>query len=178
MALPPALQFARPSNPLPTALTFLCLQQQQHPRQPVAAASAAADAVQGGDNLSDAVSEVARQNLKKAANACRRYGWISFWVQLVLNTVAAVVLLFSLAFTSQVGAGYYLGGWVGGRGCASSLCIFFTKAVRVAGRRLMVLQFRASLAFSCSTFLCCALCLCCCPSPPPQNRTAPQCRST
>lgn len=49
------------------------------------------------------VSEVARQNLKKAATACRRYGWISFWVQLVLNTVAAIVLLFSLAFTSQVG---------------------------------------------------------------------------
>lgn len=49
------------------------------------------------------VSEVARQNLKKAAIACRRYGWISFWVQLVLNTVAAIVLLFSLAFTSQVG---------------------------------------------------------------------------
>jgi hypothetical protein len=47
------------------------------------------------------VSEVARQNLKKAASACRRYGWLSFWVQLVLNTVAAVVLLFSLAFTSQ-----------------------------------------------------------------------------
>lgn len=53
----------------------------------------------------DSVSEVARQNLKKAANSCRRYGWISFWVQLVLNSVAAVVLLFSLAFTSQVRRG-------------------------------------------------------------------------
>lgn len=53
----------------------------------------------------DMVSEVARQNLKKAANSCRRYGWISFWVQLVLNSVAAVVLLFSLAFTSQVRQG-------------------------------------------------------------------------
>lgn len=54
------------------------------------------------------VSEVARQNLKKAATACRRYGWISFWVQLVLNTVAAIVLLFSLAFTSQNGPGISL----------------------------------------------------------------------
>ena len=90
------------------------------PDRPLAAGpAAAAVAAAGGRRLSlrcsasaqpvaasaeplDTVSEVARQNLKKAANACRRYGWISFWVQLVLNSVAAVVLLFSLAFTSQV----------------------------------------------------------------------------
>ena len=51
----------------------------------------------------DPVSEVARQNLNNAANACRRYGWLAFWVQLVLNTVAAVIVLFSMAFTSQTG---------------------------------------------------------------------------
>ena len=32
----------------------------------------------------------------------RRYGWISFWVQLTLSVVSAVILLFSVAFTSQV----------------------------------------------------------------------------
>lgn len=32
----------------------------------------------------------------------RRYGWISFWTQLVLTTIAAVILLFSMAFTAQV----------------------------------------------------------------------------
>ena len=47
------------------------------------------------------LSEVARQNLLRAGLACRRYGWISFWVQLVLTCVAAVITLFSLAFTTQ-----------------------------------------------------------------------------
>lgn len=65
--------------------------------------SASAQPVAASAEPLDTVSEVARQNLKKAANSCRRYGWISFWVQLVLNSVAAVVLLFSLAFTSQNG---------------------------------------------------------------------------
>ncbi len=67
--------------------------------------SSSAQPATGSMDQLDTVSEVARQNLKKAANACRRYGWISFWVQLVLNSVAAVVLLFSLAFTSQVRLG-------------------------------------------------------------------------
>lgn len=49
----------------------------------------------------DILSEVARLNLKNAANACRRCGWLSFWVQLILTTVAAVIILFSLAFTAQ-----------------------------------------------------------------------------
>ncbi|PSC68634.1 TIC chloroplastic-like [Micractinium conductrix] len=78
-------------------------QQQRVAAPPPAAAAAAQPPPQPAD-----VSEVARQNLKKAAVACRRYGWISFWVQLVLNTVAAVVLLFSLAFTSQNGPGVSL----------------------------------------------------------------------
>ncbi|KAG7671763.1 hypothetical protein KSW81_004649 [Nannochloris sp. 'desiccata'] len=51
----------------------------------------------------DPVTEVARQNLSTAANACRRYGWIAFWVQLVLTSVASVIVLFSMAFTSQTG---------------------------------------------------------------------------
>lgn len=78
-------------------------------RQRVVQVSAAAAAASPPPPASGAdVSEVARQNLKKAAVACRRYGWIAFWVQLVLNTVAAVVLLFSLAFTSQNGPGISL----------------------------------------------------------------------
>jgi hypothetical protein len=48
----------------------------------------------------DALSEVARANLRRAATACRRAGWLGFWVQLVLNTVAAVITLFSMAFST------------------------------------------------------------------------------
>lgn len=51
----------------------------------------------------DPISEVARQNLGDASNAFRRYGWLAFWGQLVLTTVAAVIILFSMAFTSQAG---------------------------------------------------------------------------
>ncbi|GAB4818099.1 hypothetical protein N2152v2_005145 [Parachlorella kessleri] len=81
---------------------------QGRPRLPLLATAAAAAASPGSgpaaaSEASDGlqVSEVARENLKKAANACRRYGWISFWTQLVLTTIAAVILLFSMAFTAQ-----------------------------------------------------------------------------
>lgn len=33
----------------------------------------------------------------------RRYGWIGFWTQLTLSVVSGVILLFSVAFTSQSG---------------------------------------------------------------------------
>ena len=46
--------------------------------------------------------EPAKKNLLRAATACRRYGWISFWLQLTLSIVSAIILLFSVAFTSQV----------------------------------------------------------------------------
>ncbi len=45
--------------------------------------------------------EVARQNLESAYSLCRRFGWFSFWYQLSLTTVAAIVTLFSMAFSSQ-----------------------------------------------------------------------------
>jgi hypothetical protein len=32
----------------------------------------------------------------------RRYGWLAFWIQLTLSIVSGVILLFSVAFTSQV----------------------------------------------------------------------------
>ena len=44
-----------------------------------------------------------RRNLQSAAAACRRFGWIGFWSQLTLSVVSAIILLFSVAFTSQVG---------------------------------------------------------------------------
>lgn len=79
-----------------------------------------------GEEILPDVSEVARQNLKRAANACRRYGWLSFWVQLVMTTIATVILLFSMAFTSQAGGasagapgpsrGVHAGGGSRGRG--------------------------------------------------------------
>ena len=58
------------------------------------------------DALEDtpAINEAARKALSKAAGACRRVGWFSFWTQLTLSVVSAVILLFSVAFTAQVGA--------------------------------------------------------------------------
>lgn len=44
---------------------------------------------------------MARQNLESAFTLCRRFGWFSFWYQLSLTTVAAIVTLFSMAFSSQ-----------------------------------------------------------------------------
>lgn len=54
----------------------------------------------------DRMGETARKALARATFATKRYGWISFWVQLTLSVVSAVILLFSVAFTSQV--------WLGG----------------------------------------------------------------
>lgn len=52
---------------------------------------------------SASISEPARKNLANAAAACRRFGWLSFWTQLVLSVVSAIILLFSVAFTSLNG---------------------------------------------------------------------------
>eukprot|EP00889_Picochlorum_renovo_P007678 jgi/Picre1/34708/NNA_002176.t1 len=49
------------------------------------------------------IPDVARQNLENAWSICKRYGWISFWFQMVLTVVAGVIILFSMAFTSQQG---------------------------------------------------------------------------
>ena len=58
------------------------------------------------DPLEDtpAINEAARKALSKAAGACRRVGWFSFWTQLTLSVVSAVILLFSVAFTAQARA--------------------------------------------------------------------------
>ncbi len=48
------------------------------------------------------MGEAARKALARATNAVRRYGWLSFWAQLTLSVVGGVILLFSVAFTSQV----------------------------------------------------------------------------
>jgi hypothetical protein len=68
-----------------------------------AAVAAAAAAAAAPEPQTDPVSEAARQNLTKTAAICKRYGWISFWVQLTLTTVAGVISLFSMAFSAQVG---------------------------------------------------------------------------
>lgn len=48
------------------------------------------------------VSDVARRALEAASNSTGQTGWFSFWLQLALSIVSAVILLFSVAFTSQV----------------------------------------------------------------------------
>jgi hypothetical protein len=50
------------------------------------------------------MGDAARKALERATRAIKRYGWFSFWVQLSLSVVSGVILLFSVAFTSQVGA--------------------------------------------------------------------------
>lgn len=68
--------------------------------------SVTAAAAKGDNNLEPVVpvSDVARRALDSAAQATRQVGWISFWVQLSLSIVSAIILLFSVAFTSQVHA--------------------------------------------------------------------------
>lgn len=51
----------------------------------------------------DRLGEAARKALTRATAAVRRYGWLSFWAQLSLSVVSGVILLFSVAFTSQSG---------------------------------------------------------------------------
>ena len=54
-------------------------------------------------NTPERMGEAARKALTRATRAMTRYGWISFWTQLTLSVVSAVILLFSVAFTSQSG---------------------------------------------------------------------------
>lgn len=58
------------------------------------------------------MGEAARKALARATRATNRYGWIGFWVQLSLSLVSSVILLFSVAFTSQVGGWYTTAGLV------------------------------------------------------------------
>jgi hypothetical protein len=53
-------------------------------------------------DMPQGMGDVARKALAKATRATKRYGWLTFWVQLSLSVVSAVILLFSVAFTSQV----------------------------------------------------------------------------
>ena len=59
------------------------------------------------------VSDVARRALDTAANSTRQIGWISFWIQLSLSIVSGIILLFSVAFTSQVSRLLRCTSWTG-----------------------------------------------------------------
>lgn len=50
------------------------------------------------------LSDPARESLTRATGVLRRYGWLSFWTQGTLSTVSGAILLFSVAFTTQVRA--------------------------------------------------------------------------
>ena len=78
------------------ALAFTCLSVQ------VTCAAGSASSNPPVQVTSASISEPARKNLTNAAAACRRFGWLSFWTQLVLSVVSAIILLFSVAFTSMV----------------------------------------------------------------------------
>ena len=55
------------------------------------------------EDLSGGMSEAARKTLIRATQSVLKLGWVSFWTQLTLSVVSAVILLFSVAFTSQSG---------------------------------------------------------------------------
>jgi hypothetical protein len=58
-----------------------------------------------GDELSSgpyALSDDQRRSLLYSAQALKRWGWVSFWIQLALSLTSTGVLLFSVAFTSTV----------------------------------------------------------------------------
>ncbi|KAG1680559.1 hypothetical protein FOA52_015006 [Chlamydomonas sp. UWO 241] len=56
-----------------------------------------------GDSMQAGMGEAARKALNRATRATLRYGWTGFWVQLTLSVISSVILLFSVAFTSQSG---------------------------------------------------------------------------
>jgi hypothetical protein len=79
------------------------LQQPQAEAKPrLATPQAAAAAEYAGEPPQDRLGEAARKALTRATAAVRRYGWIGFWVQVTVSVISAVILLFSVAFTSQV----------------------------------------------------------------------------
>jgi hypothetical protein len=92
---------------LPTILrqqpSAVGLQQPQAEAKPrLATPQAAAAAEYAGEPPQDRLGEAARKALTRATAAVRRYGWIGFWVQVTVSVISAVILLFSVAFTSQV----------------------------------------------------------------------------
>lgn len=86
-------------------VVLLPLASRPYPTKPQAAIAADSPSPSNTDFSPEVVSDIARKNLEMAANACRRCGWLAFWVQLVLNTVAAVIVIFSLAFATTSNAG-------------------------------------------------------------------------
>lgn len=82
----------------------------------------------GDPNLPGRLSEPAKAALSRAARAMRRYGWLAFWTQLTMSVVSGVILLFSVAFTSQVR-------WACGSAvCAVLLCVLCCSVCRRVGR--------------------------------------------
>lgn len=49
------------------------------------------------------LSEEEQTNMLAVGTALRNIGWLSFWSQLALTVVSAVILLFSVGVTGQVG---------------------------------------------------------------------------
>ncbi|KAL3144496.1 hypothetical protein ABBQ32_004235 [Trebouxia sp. C0010 RCD-2024] len=76
---------------------------QAKPRRQITCAASSSSSNPPAKVTSASISEPARKNLTNAAAACRRFGWLSFWTQLVLSVVSAIILLFSVAFTSMNG---------------------------------------------------------------------------
>ncbi|GBF94821.1 hypothetical protein Rsub_07993 [Raphidocelis subcapitata] len=107
--------WARPLQPRPIGVPVQHDQQQQNERDAQVCAAAAGEAAVGYTPASSyspasysppaggVMSEPARASLARATAAMRRYGWVAFWIQLVLSSVSGVILLFSVAFTTQTG---------------------------------------------------------------------------
>lgn len=94
------------------------------PRRSAAAedGGGAGPATGAGDAAADEERELqrevadARGRLRQAALSCARWGWLSFWFQLVTQSLAAAITLLSMSFSSPVRrGGEGLVGWGSGR---------------------------------------------------------------
>lgn len=68
----------------------------------VAPLEAAAGTAASSDEYGYALSEQQRRSMLLSSVSLSRWGWVSFWAQLALSITSAVILLFSMGFTSAV----------------------------------------------------------------------------
>ncbi|PNW77861.1 hypothetical protein CHLRE_10g454734v5 [Chlamydomonas reinhardtii] len=96
-----------PLGPLSSRAPFSTSTLKHQPEQPSSQVACPASVDYGYPSAPELpperMGEAARRALSRATSAVRRYGWLSFWAQLTLSVVGGVILLFSVAFTSQSG---------------------------------------------------------------------------
>eukprot|EP01023_Acetabularia_acetabulum_P069192 TRINITY_DN9966_c0_g1_i1.p1 TRINITY_DN9966_c0_g1~~TRINITY_DN9966_c0_g1_i1.p1 ORF type:complete len:303 (-),score=17.59 TRINITY_DN9966_c0_g1_i1:1101-1874(-) len=95
----------RPISAVQTRISFSHAQKKFQVKREVASSSEYVDQQQQPQQTEDVyqLESTARQSLINAAKSMRNLGWVSFWCQLALSLVSAVILLFSVGFTTAKG---------------------------------------------------------------------------